>query len=169
MGIIAAIILFIFYNPSQAMFWALVNIPLYLFHQTEEHYKPGGFKDYINYVINNLPKGEEKLTDLKVFWINIGLVWIAFTIFGILTFYNIGFGLLTIIFSIINCLTHTLQALKKHEWNPGLVVASMQFLLSIYGAYFITINALNNPWLWWSSSVIFSIVVHTLLIKKMLK
>jgi len=92
LGIISTIFLFIFFRPDQAMFWALVNIPLYLFHQTEEHFWPGGFKKYINRVINKLPEGEEILTDQKVFWINIILVWIAFIIFGALSFINIGFG-----------------------------------------------------------------------------
>lgn len=169
MGIISAILLFTFYSPSQAMFWAFINIPLYLFHQAEEHYKPGGFKRYINQVINNLPEGEEKLTDLQIFWINIGLVWIAFTIFSILSFYNIGFGLFIIIFSIINCLTHIFQGIKMRGWNPGLIAASMQFLLSLYGAYFITLNALTNQWLWWSCSVFFTVVVHALLFRKILK
>jgi hypothetical protein len=130
MGIISAVLLFVFFNPSQAMFWALVNIPLYLFHQTEEHYKPGGFKRYINQVINNLPEGKEKLNNIQIFWINIGLVWIAFTLFGILSFYNIGFGLLIIIFSIMNCMTHIFQGVKRREWNPGLVwpVYSLSYL-----------------------------------------
>jgi len=104
-----------------------------------------------------------------MFWINIGLVCIAFTIFSILSFYNIGFGMLIIIFSIINCLTHIFQGFTRREWNPGLIVASMQFLLSLYGAYFITINALTNQWLWWSCSVIFTVVVHALLFRKILK
>lgn len=169
MGIISAILLFVFFNPSQAQFWAFVNIPLYLLHQTEEHYKPGGFKRYMNQVINNLPEGEEKLDDILIFWINIGFVWIAFTFFGILSFYNIGFGLLIIIFSIINCMTHISQGIKRREWNPGLVMASIQFIISLYGAYFITVNALTNQWIWWSCSVIFSVIVHVLLFKKLLK
>jgi 5'-3' exonuclease len=54
---------------------ALLNIPLYLFHQCEEHYWPGGFKDYMNQKIHGLPNGEEKLTDTAVFRINILMVW----------------------------------------------------------------------------------------------
>ncbi len=48
LGLISAILLFVYFKPSEAMFWTLINIPLYLFHQTEEHYWPGGFKDYVN-------------------------------------------------------------------------------------------------------------------------
>lgn len=36
LGIITLFLLFYFFKPSQAIFWSLINIPLYLFHQTEE-------------------------------------------------------------------------------------------------------------------------------------
>jgi hypothetical protein len=165
LGVLSAVLLFMFFKPSQAMFWALVNIPLYFFHQTEEHLWPGGFKNYINRVVNKLPAGEEALTDEKVFWINILLVWAAFILFGCLAFLNIGFGLLIIIFSIINCLTHIAQAFKQKEWNPGLVMASLQFLLSIYAAYFVTMNGLTHQIYWWIGTIIFSVAVHVVLFK----
>ncbi|MCD6106829.1 MAG: HXXEE domain-containing protein [Caldisericaceae bacterium] len=165
LGIITSILLITFFKPSQALFWALINIPLYLFHQTEEHLWPGGFKEYINRVVNKLPEGEEILTDDKIFWINIILVWLAFLIFGILSFFNIGFGLLIVIFSIMNCLTHIVQGIKQKEWNPGLVMASLQFILSVYAAYFITLNGLTNQFLWWLCSIVFSAIVHILLFK----
>lgn len=168
LGVITAILLFIFFNPSQTLFWALINIPLYLFHQTEEHLWPGGFKKYMNTVINKLPEGEEALTDEKVFWINIILVWVAFLIFGILSFYNIGFGLLIVIFSIMNCLTHIVQGIRRREWNPGLVMASLQFIISVYAAYFITVNGLTNQLLWWILTIAFSAIVHLVLFKTLL-
>jgi len=101
LGIAALVLLFVFFSPASLMFWALINIPLYLFHQTEEHYIPGGFKRYVNEKVNGLPEGKEALTDIKVFWINILTVWSAFIVFGALSFINLGFGLLIIIFSII--------------------------------------------------------------------
>jgi peptidoglycan/LPS O-acetylase OafA/YrhL len=165
LGIIATFCLFFTYNPSEPMFWALINIPLYLFHQTEEHYIPGGFKNFINRVVCNLPAGEELLTDVKIFWINILFVWIAFTIFGLLSFINIGFGLLIIVFSIMNCLTHIMEGIKHKSWNPGLIVASFQFLISIYAAYFVTNNGLGSPILWWLGTIAFSIIAHILLFK----
>ncbi|MDE4938613.1 HXXEE domain-containing protein, partial [Francisella tularensis subsp. holarctica] len=76
------------------------------FHQTEDHYVPGGFKDFMNRTVMALPKGQEKLIDIKIFWINILMVWLAFSVFGALSFLKLGFGLLIIIFSIINCITH---------------------------------------------------------------
>lgn len=165
LGFLSVVLLFWLFKPYQAIFWALVNIPLYLFHQTEEHLWPGGFKNYVNRVVNKLPEGEETLTDEKVFWINILLVWVAFILFGSLAFLNIGFGLLIIIFSIMNCVTHIVQALKQRKWNPGLVMASLQFLISIFAAYFLTANGLTHQLLWWIGSVVFSVVVHVFLFK----
>ena len=169
LGIITLSILLIFFKTSNALFWALFNIPLYMFHQFEEHRWPGGFKNYMNHVINKLPEGEEKLTDKQVFWINILLVWVAFVIFGALTFINLGFGLVIIIFSIINCSTHIFQGIKRREWNPGLVMASLQFVISIYAAYFITTHGLTNIALWWVCAFIFSVAAHGLLFRFMLK
>ncbi len=169
LGIAATIGLFWLFKPTQALFWALINIPLYLFHQTEEHLWPGGFKNYINHVINNLPEDEETLTDTKVFWINILLVWVAFTVFGVLALVNIGFGLFIIVFSVINCLTHIFQGVRRKEWNPGLVMASLQFAISIYAAYFVTANGLSNPIIWWIATVAVSVLIHALLFRFVLE
>lgn len=165
LGIVSGVSLFLFFKPSEAMFWALINIPLYLLHQTEEHYWPGGFKNYINRVVNKLPEGEEMLTDVKVFWINILFVWVAFLIFGALSFIDIGFGMLIIIFSIMNCFTHIVEAIKQKEWNPGLVMASLQFMISIYAAYFVITYGLTNTVFWLIGTIVFSIIVHVILFK----
>lgn len=119
----------------------------------------------MNRVVMNLPDGQEKLTDIKIFWINILMVWLAFAIFGILSFINLGFGLLIIIFSIMNCLTHIAEGIKRKAWNPGLVMASFQFIVSIFAAYYITISGLENPIKWWLSTIAFSIIAHILLFK----
>ncbi len=161
-GIITTFLILFFFNINTPAFWAFFNIPLYMFHQTEEHLWPGGFKEYINNVINH---GEERLTDFKVFLINILLVWLAFAIFGVLVCFNIGFGLLIVIFSIINCMAHIGMAVKTKQYNPGLVMATLQFLLSIFASYFITYTGLNNALWWWSGSILFSVLVHIILLK----
>ena len=169
LGVVATIGLFWFFRPSQALFWAFINIPLYLFHQTEEHLWPGGFKHYVNHVINKLPEGKETLTDIKVFWVNVLLVWVAFIVFGALSLVNIGFGLLIIVFSIINCLTHMVQGARRKEWNPGLGMASLQFVISIYAAYFVTANGLSHPVIWWIATVFLSAFVHVLVFRIVLR
>ncbi len=119
----------------------------------------------MNTIVNKLPVEEEKLTDVKIFWINILLVWVAFLIFGALSFWNIGFGRLLIIFSIINCLTHVGMALRKREWNPGLVMASSQLLLPLYGAYFLTVSGSIANITQWIFASLFLIVAHLTVFK----
>ena len=106
-----------------------------------------------------------------VFWalINILLVWVAFAFFGLLVFVSIGFGLLIIIFSVMNCLLHIIQGIKLRRWNPGLVVASFQFLISVYAGYFITAHGLDHPIPWWMCGILFSVIVHALLFKCIMK
>ena len=162
-GIASAVWLCMTFHPSQAIFWALVNIPLFLFHQTEEHLWPGGFKDYMNRVLYQLPAGEERLTDVRIFWINIMFVWFPFLIFGILSAYNLGFGLLIIIFSIMNASTHIEEAIRRKRWNPGLGMASVQMLASIYAAYFISTYGLADKAFWWAGAILFSAIVHIIL------
>jgi hypothetical protein len=77
----------------------------------------------------------------------------------------LGFGLFIVVFSIINCVSHIGQGIRRREWNPGLVMASIQFALSIYAAYFITANGLSNQLAWWIFTVILSILIHALLFK----
>ncbi len=119
----------------------------------------------MNEQVFNLPLGEERITDIKIFWINIVLVWIAFLIFGIAACFNIGFGLFIIIFSIMNCSTHIYQGIKLMKWNPGLVMSLVQFSLSIYAAYFISTNGLSDVATWWICSCVFSLVIHMIVFK----
>jgi hypothetical protein len=165
----ASIWLLLVFKPTNVLFWAYINIPLYFFHQTEEHFWPGGFKNYVNHVINKLPEGQETITDIKIFWINILLVWVAFIVFGVLAFVNIGFSLLIIVFSIINCMTHIFQGIRRKEWNPGLVIAGLQFVISFFAAYFVTLNGLSNPVTWWIAAIVFSALVHVLVFRIVLK
>jgi hypothetical protein len=169
LGLVTAIGLVWFFRPTESLFWALINIPLYLFHQTEEHLWPGGFKNYVNHVVNHLPQNQETLTDIKIFWINILLVWVAFLAFGVLSFVNIGFGLLIVVFSIINCLTHIFQGLRRKQWNPGLIMASIQFVVSIYAAWFITVHGLSNPVVWWIVTIVLSALAHVVVFRIVLK
>ncbi|MFC4891705.1 HXXEE domain-containing protein [Pseudofrancisella aestuarii] len=165
LGIVSLFLLFLNFSVSDPHLWALINIPLYFFHQTEEHYIPGGFKSFMNEKVLKSIDGKETLTDVKIFWINIIMVWLAFAIFGTLSFINLGFGLLIIIFSIMNCLTHIHEGIKLKAWNPGLVMASIQFVISIFAAIYVSMHGLDNVLAWWIGTIIFSILAHVLLFK----
>ena len=106
---------------------------------------------------------------MKIFWINILLVWVAFAIFGALAFVNIGFGLLIIIFSVMNCILHILQGVRFKRWNPGLIASSFQFVISIYAAYLISSHGVSNAMVWWVAGTLFSILVHVVLFRIVMK
>jgi len=57
------------------------------------------------------------------------------------------------------------QAFKQKEWNPGLVMASIQFLISIFAVYFVTVNGLTHQVLWWIGDIVFSVITHIVLFK----
>jgi len=125
---------------------------------TEEHLWPGGFKQYINTFVNNDPEGTETLTDVKVFWINIVLVWIAFAVFGALAFVNLDFGLLLIVFSLINCSTHIRQAIvdRAMESRPRYGF-DPDHSVDLVPGWFVTTHGLTHPVLWWVGTVMLSL------------
>ena len=136
-----------------------------------EHWWPGGFKDYVNKIQNG---GVEVLTDNAVLVINVVVVWVQFGILAFLALAtkNVGFGLVMIIFSIINCVSHIKVALERRTWNPGLVVASIQFCLSIIGAVILTMAMNASVWEpveWWFGSLLYAVIVHVIMFKTAMK
>ena len=85
--------------------------------------------------------------------------------FWCLKFYQFRFWFANIIFSIINCITHIAGGFKHKNWNPGLVIASTQLLISLFVAYYVSVHLSDNPIAWWSATIIFSIIAHMLLFK----
>ncbi len=62
----------------------------------------------------------------------------------------------------MNCLLHIFLGVKLKEWNPGLILASIQFVVSVYGEYFITVHGLSNAGSWWIAGTAFSIPIASL-------
>ncbi|AFJ43806.1 hypothetical protein OOM_1403 [Francisella orientalis str. Toba 04] len=44
-------------------------------------------------------------------------------------------------------------------------MASLQFVISIFAAYYVTVHSLDYPIAWWIGTIIFSIFAHILLFK----
>lgn len=44
-------------------------------------------------------------------------------------------------------------------------MASLQFVISIFVPYFVTVNGLTRQVLWWIGTIVFSAVVHAVLFK----
>ena len=106
------------------LFILLLQTPLYMLHETEEWVFSEGFGQFFNRYIFKLPDNVNPLDENFVFWVNIGLVWLALPIFGLLASVNYVYGLWIPYFVIIAGVYHIGIAIKTHKlYNPGLIVS----------------------------------------------
>ena len=75
------------------LFILLLQTPIYMLHETEEFVFPGGFGKYFNHYIFRLPDTSNPIDENFVFYVNIGLVWLAFPTFGLLSSIDYIYGL----------------------------------------------------------------------------
>ena len=125
----------------------LLQTPIYMLHETEEFVFPGGFGKYFNHYIFRLPDTKDPLDENFVFYVNIGIVWLALPIFGLLSSINYMYGLWIPYFVIIAGLLHIGIALKTHRfYNPGLVVSlTLNIPVGIWSVYqLVEMGVLNN-------------------------
>lgn len=118
--------------PFVAMLWHLagpvigliaLQLPLYLFHQGEEH-----LGDRFRLDINSL-FGGDVLSPAAAFWINAIGVW-AVDLVSILlaVFVAPAWGVIAVDLAIFNGVTHVLAFLARRRSNPGLITSIVLFL-----------------------------------------
>lgn len=109
------------WDPALALI--LLQLPLYMIHQFEEH-DNDRFREYVNRLF-----GTEVLSREAVFWINVPGVWgviaLAFVAARCL---GLGWGLLAIYLPLVNAMVHIAQALRLRQLHPGLITAIFLFL-----------------------------------------
>lgn len=154
-GVTSLVAVLFLVSFSEPIFWALLLVPLYFLHQTEEFIWPGGYKEYMNQNVYYSEKGIEYLTDKKLFWVNMLLGWIPFIVLGVLSFENIGCGVSLVVLTIMNVCVHVFHAIRQKEYNPGLIVAIIQLLVCIVAGYLISIQLEEYVFVWWSDSIFF--------------
>ncbi|MFT5878638.1 MAG: hypothetical protein ACI9GM_001057 [Salibacteraceae bacterium] len=124
------------------LFILLLQTPLYMMHQSEEWVFSGGFGTYFNRYILKLPDNVNPLDEIFIFRINIGLVWLAFPIFGLLSSIDYAYGMWIPYFVIIAGVYHIGIAIKTQKlYNPGLIVS---LLLNIPVGSWAVYELLNN-------------------------
>jgi len=144
-GLVLAVVLltllpFLAQGMTLVAFLTFLQLPIYLFHQYEEHAK-GAFKAYIN---RELGKGKEILTDQAIVWINIGGVWLIDLIALYLAQYiNPSLGLIAIYLTVVNGVLHTLISIITRRYNPGLWTSLILFL-PVSGTMLIAVSRLTN-------------------------
>jgi hypothetical protein len=115
--------------PTALMFTFLL-LPIYMFHQYEEH-DDDRFRRFVN---NLVGKGKEILSPAACFIINIPGVWGVIAISLYLACYiNVGFGLIAVYLMLVNAVAHVVHAIIFRSYNPGLITAI--FLFFPFGFY----------------------------------
>jgi len=106
------------------LFILLLQTPLYMLHETEEFVFPGGFGTFFNRHIFKLPDTANPIDENFIFRVNIGLIWLALPIFGLLSSVDYVYGLWLPYFVIIAGVFHIGLAIKTRRfYNPGLIVS----------------------------------------------
>lgn len=120
--IVMAFIYIFIKSENIVLFLIWMQIPIYLLHQFEEH-AWNGFKNYINKKVFKVEEGDFPLNEKNIFWINIPIIWILMPIFAVLSSFNVIFGIWIPYFAVFNSLSHLIFAIRKREYNPGLIVS----------------------------------------------
>lgn len=108
-----------------ALLLIFLHAPVYMLHQVEEHGRDR-FRTYVNQKVFG---GVEALTTDAVLWINIPCVW-GLTLLALYAVWLIapGWGLMAPWLIIVNAITHIANAIKRREYNPGLLTSIFLFL-----------------------------------------
>lgn len=118
-------------NWSSALVVVFLQLPIYMFHQYEEH-DNDRFRLFVNRVMGG---GKEVLSHRAVFIINVPGVWGIIAASFYMAFYvSIGFGLIAAYLTLINAVTHIGAAVASRSYNPGLATASLLFVpVGVFG------------------------------------
>jgi hypothetical protein len=129
-GFLAALMLLAL-TPILANGWSLallliwLQLPVYMLHQYEEH-DNDRFRQNINATIGG---GKEVLSRFDIFVINIAGVWgVDTAAFELAARVHIGLGLIAVYLSLINGISHCIQAIVMRSYNPGLVTSIVLFI-----------------------------------------
>ncbi len=121
---------------SREAFLVFLLLPVYMFHQFEEH-ADGQFKAFVD---KNLGGGKSVLSNTDIFWINILAVWMAdIAVLYLSVYAGIVWGLVAVYLMLFNALVHIVTSLVKRIYNPGLWTGIFLFLpVGGYAAYVLT-------------------------------
>jgi hypothetical protein len=116
----------------------LLQLPLYMVHEFEEHLGDR-FRKYINQNVAHC----EALTPAATFWINAVGVWgLELVAIYLAVFVDLRVGLVAFYLPLVNALTHIREAVVRREYNPGLWTSLVLFLpISGWGLYLVSVQS----------------------------
>ena len=154
-------------RPAHAASWDTANLllflqlPVYLVHQLEEHYRDR-FRLSIN---RQLGHGLELLTPDAVTLINVVGVW-CFDLCALYaaTFAAHQWGLIAFYLAVVNALVHMAAGLQLRQYNPGLVTAVFLLLpAGWYGAWVYS-RQYSLPLRSHLESLAFAVILHAVIV-----
>jgi hypothetical protein len=150
------------FTPERlAMALIFLQLPLYMFHQLEEHAEDR-FREYIN---SHIGRGVEVLSKPATFVINSVGVWIVdFVAFYLAVFVNPALGLIAIYLPVVNSLGHVLPALKDRAYNPGLWTSVFGFIPLSWGALFYVSRETRASWKMHLLALAVAIAIHVAIV-----
>ena len=164
LSIIVTIIIFLVVKTNNLILFLIwIQIPIYLLHQFEEHYWPGGFKNFFNKEIFNVQDGEYPLNDSSIFWINVPIIWVLMPIFAALSYINLFFGLWIPYFAVFNSLTHVVAVIVKSKYNPGLFVSLVLGIPVAIYTLWLFYTLINVPLIITVLSLLIVLILHLII------
>ena len=165
LSIIVTIIIFLVVKTNNLILFLIwIQIPIYLLHQFEEHYWPGGFKNFFNKEIFNVQDGEYPLNDSSIFWINVPIIWVLMPIFAALSYINLFFGLWIPYFAVFNSLTNVVAVIVKSKYNPGLFVSLVLGIPVAIYTLWLFYTLINVPLIITVLSLLIVLILHLIII-----
>jgi hypothetical protein len=124
------------YAAGWAITLVYLQLPLYMFHQLEEH-AGDRFRNFVNSTIG---KGKEVLSPAATFVINSAGVWgVDLAALYLAVFVNPGWGLMAMYLPVLNAVGHIAQGILLKRYNPGLWTSLLLFL-PVSGASLILVS-----------------------------
>ena len=135
-GFLAGILVLVLL-PEFARHWSLavlavfIQLPVYMLHQFEEH-DNDRFRRFVN---GSMGGGQEVLTPLAVFVINVPGVWgVNAAAFYLAAYASLGYGLIAVYLTLVNGIVHIVYSVIFRAYNPGVATAVLLFLpASVFG------------------------------------
>ncbi len=102
-----------------------LQLPIYMFHQLEEHHGDR-FRQFVN---DHIAGGLPALTTPAVVVINVPGVWgVNLVALYLARFVDLGLGLIAVYLTLVNVIAHVVSAIVLRGYNPGLGTALVLFL-----------------------------------------
>jgi hypothetical protein len=137
-------------HQSGAVCHAVVRAPVHV-HETEEYLFPGGFAQFANQAIYQQDPENGLADETAVFWINMGYIWIALPVCGLLAVYDLRFAAWMPYFFLFQALVHVLLSVVSHRrYSPGLITALFLHVPFAVWAIFLLQAAGVVQNVWWN-------------------